>query len=303
MILKFKNPCLVRADFASGYTSIESKYTYLNNNNYTDYTVTKTGVGASGLWNINVAGFSGALQRNDSASNARLVYTKANSDSSYHWGQVMYDANNNACYVYYSTSKNAEAPTIIVYGPDGGTSAIVLTTANYTSYVPTKTGSGASGTWGISITGNAATATKSTQDGNGNIITSTYLSNNPYLGYFNLLPCQDFGRYGIEKGWKTNGSALSIDTSVCYNGYASMKIDTTSSTSGAQGNNWIRLKRGTYYTYSCMMYSTIAFTFGSGTPLHCWTETTKTSGHLEIDVSHYNSTVPANTWTRVHRII
>lgn len=36
----------------------------------------------------------------------------------------------------------------------------VLDTNNYTSYAPTKTGSGASGSWGISITGNAATATK-----------------------------------------------------------------------------------------------------------------------------------------------
>lgn len=36
---------------------------------------------------------------------------------------------------------------------------LVLDSSNYTNYAPTKTGSGASGTWGISITGNAATAT------------------------------------------------------------------------------------------------------------------------------------------------
>lgn len=36
---------------------------------------------------------------------------------------------------------------------------MVLDTNNYTSYAPTKTGSGASGIWGISITGNANTAT------------------------------------------------------------------------------------------------------------------------------------------------
>lgn len=35
----------------------------------------------------------------------------------------------------------------------------VLHTGNYTTYVPSKTGTGASGTWGINITGNAATAT------------------------------------------------------------------------------------------------------------------------------------------------
>jgi hypothetical protein len=36
---------------------------------------------------------------------------------------------------------------------------VVLNSSNYTSYSPSLTGSGASGTWGISISGNAATAT------------------------------------------------------------------------------------------------------------------------------------------------
>jgi hypothetical protein len=40
-----------------------------------------------------------------------------------------------------------------------GTQATVLDSSNYNSYAPTLTGGGASGTWGISITGNAATAT------------------------------------------------------------------------------------------------------------------------------------------------
>ena len=39
-------------------------------------------------------------------------------------------------------------------------SAELLHTQNYTSYTVTKTGSGASGTWGISISGNAASASK-----------------------------------------------------------------------------------------------------------------------------------------------
>ena len=41
-----------------------------------------------------------------------------------------------------------------------------LTTSNYNSYVPTRTGTGASGTWGISISGNAATATSAGTAGN-----------------------------------------------------------------------------------------------------------------------------------------
>lgn len=41
-----------------------------------------------------------------------------------------------------------------------------LTENNYTSYTVTKTGSGASGTWGISISGNAATATAASNTAN-----------------------------------------------------------------------------------------------------------------------------------------
>ena len=37
---------------------------------------------------------------------------------------------------------------------------VILDSSNYNNYSPTKTGGGASGTWGISITGNSATSTK-----------------------------------------------------------------------------------------------------------------------------------------------
>lgn len=59
----------------------------------------------------------------------------------------------------------------------------VLDSTNYNVYAPTKTGAGASGTWGISVTGNAATATKlatarsingTNFDGSGNITTATW---------------------------------------------------------------------------------------------------------------------------------
>ena len=59
----------------------------------------------------------------------------------------------------------------------------ILDSNNYNIYAPTKTGTGASGTWGISVTGNAATATKlatarsingTNFDGSGNITTATW---------------------------------------------------------------------------------------------------------------------------------
>lgn len=60
----------------------------------------------------------------------------------------------------------------------------LLDSTNYSDYTVKKDGTGASGTWGIDITGNAATATKATsadlatkatQDGDGKVISSTYL--------------------------------------------------------------------------------------------------------------------------------
>lgn len=81
-----------------------------------------------------------------------------------------------------------ENPELQMRGQQAGTWGewqTVLSSNNYTDYTVKKDGTGASGTWGIDITGNAATATKATsadsatkaaKDGNGNVISSTYLS-------------------------------------------------------------------------------------------------------------------------------
>ena len=48
---------------------------------------------------------------------------------------------------------------------DNNTTDVVLDSRNYNNYAPTKTGGGASGTWGISISGNANTASSVAWDG------------------------------------------------------------------------------------------------------------------------------------------
>lgn len=78
----------------------------------------------------------------------------------------------------YNSSEvsNPAANEMLFYTSNGSgyTSAWtrVLTHRNYTNYTVTKTGGGASGTWGISITGNAATAT-----------TAQYLASNSRMDY------------------------------------------------------------------------------------------------------------------------
>lgn len=84
-------------------------------------------------------------------------------------------------------AKTSSPKAFIMAGKKGGTSwdykAELLTTSNYTSYAPTKTGSGASGSWGISVTGNSATSTKlatartingTSFDGSANITTANW---------------------------------------------------------------------------------------------------------------------------------
>lgn len=85
-------------------------------------------------------------------------------------GQILM-ASNTATSLYWRTANN---------NFNGGWRKI-LDSSNYGEYAPTKTGSGASGTWGIGISGNAATASKlatartingTNFDGSANITTS-----------------------------------------------------------------------------------------------------------------------------------
>ena len=86
----------------------------------------------------------------------------------YHNGDTVYEHFGNGADSYKITyghfrffNGNGSYKTLVIGGDgtfiwNGNT---VLTAANYNTYSPTLTGIGASGTWGISISGNAATAT------------------------------------------------------------------------------------------------------------------------------------------------
>jgi hypothetical protein len=88
----------------------------------------------------------------------------------------------------------------------------VLHASNYNSYSPTLTGVGASGTWGINITGNAATATTASNSSTLNGISVTQIFNNMGNGhgtYTNFNSVGDFGvRYiqGTTNGPNTGAS-------------------------------------------------------------------------------------------------
>lgn len=81
----------------------------------------------------------------------------------YHWGQVISSSTNNARFQLYVSHKlNGTGRLYYRTGWDGDNKQpwnTILDSENYNFFAPTKTGGGASGTWGINISGNAASAT------------------------------------------------------------------------------------------------------------------------------------------------
>ena len=105
-----------------------------------------TGYGANGLVELSKSyGFDGRLKYRVSAGW---------SDDGAHWAAAGYRELANIEDLTWTNIEN-KPTTIAGYGITDA-----LTTSNYNSYAPTLTGTGASGTWGIDISGNAASATK-----------------------------------------------------------------------------------------------------------------------------------------------
>ena len=78
-------------------------------------------------------------------------------------------------YFNYRTAggTNGNIKSYIFGNGKGGSLGTALHTGNYNSYAPTLTGTGASGTWGISVSGNAATATTASKLGTANVGSGT----------------------------------------------------------------------------------------------------------------------------------
>lgn len=120
----YNHQCSTNKDglwYRSGYGTDQRAWArLLDSNNYTNWAPTKTGGGASGTWGINISG---------NAASATTA-TKANTASSVAWSGV--------------TGKPGTYPP---------------SAHNHDSAYPSVTGARASGTWGINISGNAASAT------------------------------------------------------------------------------------------------------------------------------------------------
>ena len=159
----------------------------LHSGNYNSFAPTLTGTGASGTWGINVTGAAGSTTvlnqvanfptANDQDFNSlttggyyNIIWgnfsgtLNAPSGSANSYGTLLVQNGTNFTSQLYMPHATSSSPaTRVLYNGSWSAWAYTLSSANYTSYAPSLTGSGASGTWGINVTGNAATASTADQ--------------------------------------------------------------------------------------------------------------------------------------------
>lgn len=127
----------------------------------------------------------------------------------------------------------------------------VLTHRNYTTYTVTKTGSGASGTWGISITGNANTATKLNSRGRLTALSGTNAGEtglSMYEAYSNGYPSA-FGNLIHLGGSSAAGRGeLLLGWAGSNGGYASVYYRNKRDVSTANWSSWVTLLDSSNYT-------------------------------------------------------
>jgi hypothetical protein len=126
----------------------------LHAGNYTSYAPSLTGSGASGTWGINVTGTSGSISGfnnpTTSATANTIVYRDGNGDDFRRYGFASYFNMSHGV-------SGATGDTVFYSSTDDYIRKNNATGFRASLNVPTRTGGDASGTWGINITGNAAT--------------------------------------------------------------------------------------------------------------------------------------------------
>lgn len=152
-------------EYWQGPTSSSTKYTLIHSGNYNSYALPLSG----GTISNNTRSLL-LIKNTDSTGNSTLWLGGGFSDFS-QGAVVEYSGNNGGLYLanFKAHTNNKQGISGFRITSDnkiqcGDINWVynvydMLHSGNYNSYTPTLTGAGASGTWGISITGNAATAT------------------------------------------------------------------------------------------------------------------------------------------------
>jgi hypothetical protein len=211
---------------------------------------------ASGNWGINVTGnaatattadqIDGVAFRNTGSNAAVDADTLDSNGITYYTAGVPNFTGNATDGALYSQAYSSSwqhqiaadyrSGQIALRGKNSGTWQswrTVLDSSNYTSYAPSLTGSGASGTWGISITGNALSSTLSViQDTRSGALTpNDYSDYRVTYEFTNQVIGGDWHSAITPKGWTDGYAAWQIwgpsSTSAHENWYLRSGINTT----------------------------------------------------------------------------
>ena len=282
--------------------------------NYTDYTVTKIGTGASGTWGIDITGKVNNINfKAVSDSLATGGWKKLNGLNnhptiaiSFNTSQAVWNSSTYSSTLVFGASDTRGMLDIAYNSPIitfGGTNYAQATedrpkwyfklsgTSDKTYILPSDSktlaatdGSNATGSWSISITGNAATATKATQDGSGGIITDTYLkkAGDSTTGGLAINASNSYSSY--NEGLRINAGART---------YATLLLGgTNNSTSGTNdGAFWLGVYNTSSYSRRLMIAhngstATNTYFYSSSASqvspaLHLGTSGTITSGNAD----------------------
>ena len=101
------------------------------------------------------------------------------------------------------------------------------------------------------------------------------------------------------KYWGNNGGTLSLDTTVKYLGYNTLR---TTVGSGIKGyfDDWIELDTNKTYTYSAIILTNANVTGNESTPLHYHCAVDKNNTTAGIKVIKFQQSAPANQWTLLY---
>lgn len=101
------------------------------------------------------------------------------------------------------------------------------------------------------------------------------------------------------KYWGNNGGTLSLDTTVKYLGYNTLR---TTVGNGINGHNteWIELDTNKIYTYSAMILTNANVTGNHYTPLRYHCSNDKVDSTYDVDTIKYQQVVTANKWTLLY---
>ncbi len=152
----------------------------LHAGNYTSYSPSLTGSGASGTWSINVSGTAGSISGYNnpttSATGNTIVYRDGNGDDYRRYGFAEY-------FNMSHGASGATTDTIFYSSTDNYIRKNNATGFRASLNVPTRTGGDASGTWSINVTGSSGSTTNATNATNTAITNDTTTNSTHYVTF------------------------------------------------------------------------------------------------------------------------